>query len=70
MNLDPACWPDLAGGAEVVLLPLRACEQHGPHLPFHTDAPIAARYGGLGDPTGSSAQEGAGRLAAHAAASR
>ena len=41
MNLDSACWPDLAGGAEVVLLPLGACEQHGPHLPFRTDAAIA-----------------------------
>jgi len=41
MKLDSARWPDLAGGAEVLLLPLGACEQHGPHLPFHTDAAIA-----------------------------
>ncbi len=41
MDLASACWPDLVGGTDVVLIPLGSCEQHGPHLPFVTDATVA-----------------------------
>ncbi len=41
MNLQSACWPELPVGADVALFPLGSCEQHGPHLPFGTDALIA-----------------------------
>ena len=58
MNLDSACWPDLAAGVDVVLVPLGACEQHGPHLPFDTDAVIASTV----------AQQATARLRAEGAA--
>ncbi|MHA6804389.1 mycofactocin biosynthesis peptidyl-dipeptidase MftE [Salinifilum ghardaiensis] len=35
-------WCELTGRAPTVLLPLGACEQHGPHLPLDTDAAVAA----------------------------
>lgn len=35
-------WCELSGRAPTVLLPLGACEQHGPHLPLDTDAAVAA----------------------------
>lgn len=41
MELATACWPDLTGRIEVLLVPLGSCEQHGPHLPFLTDAAVA-----------------------------
>jgi len=41
MDLASACWPYLVGGIDVVLIPLGSCEQHGPHLPFVTDATVA-----------------------------
>jgi creatinine amidohydrolase len=34
-------WPDLEGRTPLVVLPLGACEQHGPHLPMETDAAVA-----------------------------
>lgn len=41
MELADARWPELGGRVEVVLLPTGSCEQHGPHLPFVTDAAVA-----------------------------
>lgn len=44
MRLTDARWPELGPGAvpvDVVLVPTGSCEQHGPHLPFHTDAAVA-----------------------------
>ena len=40
-ELAPARWPEL-GEPALVLVPLGSTEQHGPHLPFDTDAVIAA----------------------------
>ena len=40
MRLTDARWPEL-GQVDVVLVPTGSCEQHGPHLPFHTDAAVA-----------------------------
>jgi mycofactocin system creatininase family protein len=39
-GLGDRVWPDV--GAATVLVPLGACEQHGPHLPLDTDVRIAA----------------------------
>lgn len=39
-NLTASTWPEL-GQVDVVLIPLGSTEQHGPHLPFDTDAVIA-----------------------------
>jgi len=41
MELADARWPELGNRVDVVLLPTGSCEQHGPHLPFVTDAAIA-----------------------------
>ena len=41
MELADTRWPELGGRADVVLLPTGSCEQHGPHLPFVTDAAVA-----------------------------
>lgn len=38
--LGPARWPQL-GGRRTLAVPLGATEQHGPHLPLHTDTVIA-----------------------------
>lgn len=35
-------WIDLANRSPTVVLPLGACEQHGPHLPLDTDTAVAA----------------------------
>lgn len=42
-RLGDRTWPELAGEAmaPVLLVPVGSCEQHGPHLPFDTDARIA-----------------------------
>jgi mycofactocin precursor peptide peptidase len=51
VNLGERVWPDV--GAATLLVPLGACEQHGPHLPLDTDARIAAavaRRAGAADP--------------------
>lgn len=40
-KLARACWPDVRAGAQVVLVPLGSCEQHGPHLPLATDTLVA-----------------------------
>ena len=40
-------WPDIAKGAAarwIVVLPLAATEQHGPHLPLGTDVMIGEAY--------------------------
>jgi creatinine amidohydrolase len=42
MELAGLCWPELATGCTVLLVPLGSCEQHGPHLPVSTDSVIAA----------------------------
>jgi len=42
VSLGAAAWPQLDGGAPpVLLIPLGATEQHGPHLPLETDTVIA-----------------------------
>lgn len=38
--LDSAAWPDL-DGAWLLIVPVGATEQHGPHLPLSTDTDIA-----------------------------
>lgn len=38
--LDAAAWPEL-GSARLLIVPLGATEQHGPHLPLGTDTEIA-----------------------------
>lgn len=42
MLLDDQTWTDLTGRSPIVVLPLGACEQHGPHLPLDTDMAVAA----------------------------
>ena len=42
--LDRAVWPDL-DGARLVIVPVGATEQHGPHLPLSTDTDIAQALG-------------------------
>ncbi|WP_382306436.1 mycofactocin biosynthesis peptidyl-dipeptidase MftE [Herbiconiux sp. UC225_62] len=44
-GLDALSWPDVPPGA-TVLLPIGSTEQHGPHLPFDTDAVIARSVAG------------------------
>ncbi|RCW40964.1 creatinine amidohydrolase [Halopolyspora algeriensis] len=39
--LTDQAWPDLVDREPLVVLPLGACEQHGPHLPVDTDTAIA-----------------------------
>jgi creatinine amidohydrolase len=39
-TLATAAWPEISD-RPLVLMPLGAIEQHGPHLPLHTDAVIA-----------------------------
>jgi mycofactocin system creatininase family protein len=46
IELGRARWPQLAGGCDLVLLPTGSCEQHGPHLPFRTDAAVAEAVAG------------------------
>jgi creatinine amidohydrolase len=42
VRLGAAAWPDLEGtGPLVLIVPLGATEQHGPHLPLETDTLIA-----------------------------
>lgn len=41
MELAHTTWPELGARVDVVVLPTGSCEQHGPHLPFATDAAIA-----------------------------
>ena len=43
--LDSAAWPDL-DGARLLIVPVGATEQHGPHLPFSTDTEIAQALAG------------------------
>ena len=40
-ELAHARWPELAGSDAILLVPLGATEQHGPHLPLGTDTEIA-----------------------------
>ena len=42
-ELAAARWPEVAAGErEVLVVPVGALEQHGPHLPLDTDAFVAA----------------------------
>jgi mycofactocin system creatininase family protein len=43
--LDSAAWPDL-DGARLLIMPVGATEQHGPHLPLSTDTEIAQALAG------------------------
>lgn len=43
--LDAAAWPEL-GNARLLVVPLGATEQHGPHLPLGTDTEIAQALAG------------------------
>jgi creatinine amidohydrolase len=38
-DLGRATWPEVDG--RIVIVPVGSCEQHGPHLPLHTDTVIA-----------------------------
>jgi mycofactocin precursor peptide peptidase len=40
-ELATTTWPETAGDARVLLVPLGSLEQHGPHLPLDTDTHIA-----------------------------
>ncbi len=40
-ELAHAAWPDIAGEDRVLLVPVGATEQHGPHLPLGTDTELA-----------------------------
>ncbi|MFE1442789.1 mycofactocin biosynthesis peptidyl-dipeptidase MftE [Streptomyces sp. NPDC058739] len=40
-DLARTAWPDVPVGA-LVLVPVGSTEQHGPHLPLHTDSAVAA----------------------------
>ncbi|NBM17427.1 mycofactocin biosynthesis peptidyl-dipeptidase MftE [Streptomyces sp. GC420] len=44
--LADLAWPDLTDRRPLVLLPLGSCEQHGPHLPLHTDTEVASAVAG------------------------
>jgi mycofactocin system creatininase family protein len=46
MHLADARWPELGERSDVALVPLGSCEQHGPHLPFVTDAAVAEEVAG------------------------
>lgn len=41
VQLAHAAWPELRGGDLVLLVPVGATEQHGPHLPLGTDTELA-----------------------------
>ena len=38
-DLGPLAWTDV--GSPILVVPVGSCEQHGPHLPLHTDTVIA-----------------------------
>jgi mycofactocin precursor peptide peptidase len=42
VSLDRLTWPDLAGRAPIVVVPVGSTEQHGPHLPLGTDTLVAS----------------------------
>lgn len=44
MDLGATTWPDV--GTPIVVVPVGSCEQHGPHLPLHTDTTIATALAG------------------------
>ena len=46
MELAHSTWPEVGEDVEVVVVPTGSCEQHGPHLPFATDAAVAAAVAG------------------------
>ncbi|MFC5238093.1 mycofactocin biosynthesis peptidyl-dipeptidase MftE [Pseudonocardia zijingensis] len=51
-DLGSRAWPEVGGGT--LLVPVGACEQHGPHLPLDTDARVAtavARRAAAADPS-------------------
>jgi creatinine amidohydrolase len=41
VDLGSLTWTDVAESAPVIVVPIGSCEQHGPHLPLHTDTVIA-----------------------------
>jgi len=40
-RLSEATWPEVTDAADVLVVPVGSCEQHGPHLPMDTDTTIA-----------------------------
>jgi mycofactocin precursor peptide peptidase len=38
-DLGPMAWTDV--GSPILVVPVGSCEQHGPHLPLHTDTVVA-----------------------------
>jgi mycofactocin precursor peptide peptidase len=38
-DLGPMVWTDV--GSPILVVPVGSCEQHGPHLPLHTDTVVA-----------------------------
>ena len=38
-ELGPMAWPDVESA--ILVVPVGSCEQHGPHLPLHTDTVVA-----------------------------
>jgi creatinine amidohydrolase len=47
VRLADARWPEVAAaGRELLVVPIGALEQHGPHLPLDTDALVAAAIAG------------------------
>ena len=45
-ELAHTTWPELQTGPEILLVPVGATEQHGPHLPLGTDTEIAIALSG------------------------
>ena len=41
MRLGDLTWPDVGSTRPIVAVPIGSCEQHGPHLPMHTDTRVA-----------------------------
>jgi creatinine amidohydrolase len=45
-SLDALAWPQLGDDQRLLVVPVGATEQHGPHLPFTTDTDIAVALAG------------------------
>jgi mycofactocin system creatininase family protein len=45
-SLDALAWPQIGDDRQLLVVPIGATEQHGPHLPFTTDTDIAVALAG------------------------